>query len=578
MSRLREMTTASGALVATLVLVAGLALASGGDSYAVRLATLAGIQALLALGYQMVFGHAGALSLAQGALFGLGAYVAALVALSAGGAWSTLSLPAAMIAPALLAAIVGAVVLRLETHYFALATLALAQLIHLGAVNWESLTGGANGLSGIPSLSLAGVEIARGWPMLLLTWGLVALIAFDTAWRRAGLRGAAQDLARDHPLAAASIGLDVARLRYVEFVAGAALAGLAGGLQAHVVGVVSPDGADLAVMIGCLTAVVVGGRTRVSGAVIGAILLVHLPEWFRWLENRQLIAYGIATLMMVVLAPDGLASLIDRALRRVWQPRPVFAAPSHAPEAFPSATAVAPLLSAEHVTKSYGGVRAVDEVSLSLGAREALAVIGPNGSGKTTLLNLLTGIARPDSGSVTLDGAAIARADAAARAGLARGFQTTDLPPSLTTLDAVAVGAHARAIRRDDEAARAVAWRALRRLGLSDDAATLVGALPAGRRRLVEIARALATQPWLLALDEPAAGLSPAERAALADALARLVADGLGVIVVDHDLDFLARFCGRGLCLERGRVIAEASFADLRRDPAVRAAYVGDAP
>lgn len=575
MSRLREIATPSGTLVSVFVVVAGVALASGGDSYAIRLATLAGIQALLALGYQMVFGHAGALSLAQGALFGLGAYVAALVALSAGGgAWATLSLPAAMIAPALLAAIVGGVVLRLETHYFALATLALAQLIHLGAVNWESLSGGANGLSGIPTLSLIGTDVARGWPMLLVTWGLVALIAIDTAWRRAGLRGAMQDLARDHPLAASSIGIDVARLRYVEFVAGAGLAGLAGGLQAHVVGVVSPDGADIAVMIGCLTAVVVGGRTRVSGAVLGAILLVHLPEWFRWLENRQLIAYGLATLLMVVLAPEGLVSLIDRALKAIWPRRRAPAPRPGTQDAARRAKIGAPALQAWHLSKSYGGVRAVDDVSVRLAPRDTVAVIGPNGSGKTTLLNLLTAVARPDSGTVTLGGLSVERAsaDAVARAGLARSFQTADLPGALTTLDAVAVGAH----RQADEAARAIAWRALRRLGLDDDAATPVGQLPAGRRRLVEIARALATQPWLLALDEPAAGLSPAERAALADALRRLAADGLGIVVVEHDLDFLARFCARGICLDRGRVIAAAPFATLRRDPAVLAAYVGD--
>jgi len=450
----------------------------------------------------------------------------------------------------------------------------LAQLIHLGAVNWESVSGGANGLSGIPTLSLIGADVARGWPMLLVTWGLVVLIALDTAWRRAGLRGAAQDLARDHPLAASSIGLDVARLRYVEFVAGAALAGLAGGLQAHVVGVVSPDGADIAVMIGCLTAVVVGGRTRVSGAILGAILLVHLPEWFRWLENRQLIAYGLATLLMVVLAPEGLVSLIDRALRWIW-PRRRAPAPRPATQSAARRARIgAPAVQAWHLSKSYGGVRAVDDVSLRFAPRDTLAVIGPNGSGKTTLLNLLTAVARPDSGTVTLGGLSVERAsaDAVARAGLARSFQTADLPGALTILDAVAVGAH----RQPDEAARDVAWRALRRLGLDAVAATPVGALPAGQRRLVEIARALATQPWLLALDEPAAGLSPAERATLADALARLAADGLGIIVVEHDLDFLARFCARGICLDRGRVIAAAPFAALRRDPAVLAAYVGD--
>jgi ABC-type branched-subunit amino acid transport system ATPase component len=278
---------------------------------------------------------------------------------------------------------------------------------------------------------------------------------------------------------------------------------------------------------------------------------------------------------MVVLAPEGLASLIDRALKVVWPRRRALSVPPAAQAEASHQAKSGPALQASHLSKSYGGVHAVDDVSLHLGPREALAVIGPNGSGKTTLLNLLTGVARPDSGSITLGGLSVDRApaDAVARAGLARSFQTADLPAALTTLDAVAVGAHGR----PDDVARQIAWRAVRRLGLDADAATPVGALPAGRRRLVEIARALATQPWLLALDEPAAGLSPGERVALADALSRLVADGLGVVIVEHDLEFLARVCTRGVCLDRGRVIAEAPFTDLRRDPAVLAAYVGDA-
>ena len=233
-------------------------------------------------------------------------------------------------------------------------------------------------------------------------------------------------------------------------------------------GVVSPDGADIAVMIGCLTAVVVGGRTRVSGAILGAILLVHLPEWFRWLENRQLIAYGLATLLMVVLAPEGLAALIDRVRphRRAIVPPPL------PPAAAPAATVSGPTLRAKHLSKSYGGVRAVDDVSLTLGPRQALAVIGPNGSGKTTLLNLLTGIARPDSGTIALGGLPVGRAppDAVARAGLARSFQTADLPANAATLDAVAVGAHAWRRGRPR-----IAWR-LAAAGSRSRCGDLVGA------------------------------------------------------------------------------------------------------
>jgi branched-chain amino acid transport system permease protein len=562
-------------LVVAIAALVGLAVV--GDSYAVRLATLAGAQALLVLGYQLVFGHAGALSLAQGALFGLGAYVAALLSLHAPWA-AALTLPVAALAAMLVAALVGAVVLRLETHYFALATLAVAQLIHLAAVNLETLTGGANGLPGVPTASLAGISVGRGWPMLLLAWGLFAIAGWVVARVMTGLSGLALDLSREHPAAAQSVGIDVAALRFTAFVAGAGLAGLAGALHAHVVGVVSPDVADMPVMVGCLIATVVGGRRAAVGAALGAILLTHAPEWFRFLENRHLIAFGLLALAMVIVAPDGLADLLAALRRRLW-PQPDDASPVAvlAPPVSMHATRRVAALRVDRVGKAFGGVRALDDVSLVLAPGEAVGVIGPNGSGKTTLVNVMTGILPADEGRLSLGADPLRgrRAFAIARLGLARTFQQAELSAATTALEAVATASFAREPRPLRETARAEARHWLTRVGAGDDAARPCGALPAGRRRLVEVARALMTRPRFLILDEPGAGLSRPERVDLARRLRAVRADGTALLVVDHDIDFLAACVDRLICLDRGRVVADGPIDAVRRDPGVRQAYFG---
>jgi branched-chain amino acid transport system permease protein len=555
------------ALAAAGAALAWLALA--GDSYTIRLATLAGAQALLVLGYQLVFGHAGALSLAQGGLFGLGAYVAALLSLHA--PWgATLALPAAVLAAMLVAAIVGAAVLRLQTHYFALATLAVAQLIHLAAVNLEPLTGGANGLAGIPAM------VPRGWPMLLLVWGLFGVAGWAVARVLAGLTGPVLDLAREHPQAAQSLGIDVAALRFVAFVAGAGLAGLAGALHAQVVGVVSPDVADMPVMVGCLIATVIGGRRAVLGAALGAILLTHAPEWFRFLENRHLIAFGLLALAMVIAAPEGLAALLADVRRRLLSPDTEASAPDTQPP--PASRAVAPgALRLESVGKSFGGVRALDGVSFDVAPGEAVGVIGPNGSGKTTLVNVVTGLIAADTGTICLGRETLRdrAAFAIARLGVSRTFQQAQLPAATPADDAVAAAAWRRSPRPSLPAARGEASHWLAQLDAGSDAARPCGALPAGRRRLVEVARALMAGPHLLVLDEPGAGLSRSERARLAQHLRTVCAGGTTLLIIDHDIDFLAACTDRLICLDRGQVVADGPVEAVRRNPRVRLAWFG---
>jgi branched-chain amino acid transport system permease protein len=469
-----------------------------------RLATLVGIYALLGLGYQIVFGQLRSLNLAQGALFGVGAYGAALAAPHIG--------PAALLVAPLAAGIVAALaappILRLQSHYFALATLALASLVNLVALHAEDLTGGANGLVGF------GMDLPRGATLAIIVWLVLvaSVIAYAAIFN--GPMGEKARLLREAPLVAATLGIDGARWRFTAFVIGGAWAGLAGGFSAALTGVVSPEATGFSVMLLCLTAVVVGGPRHPLGAVLGAALAVLLPELFRGLQGSWLLAYAAATLAVVLWAPEGLAGLFAR---RRGVPLPTM--PS-----IGSSDSRDRRLVLERISKRFGGVEALTDVSFVVERGEIVGLIGPNGSGKTTLLNTISGLERVDSGTIALDGTAIERlpAHAIARLGIGRTFQTPI----------------------------------------------------EGETRGAGLARTLATGATFLLLDEPAAGMTDREREILAGQLRGLRRDH-GVILVDHDVDLLTRVCDRLVCLDGGRVIAIGAPAAVRADPQVRASFLG---
>ncbi|MBP2293572.1 branched-chain amino acid ABC transporter ATP-binding protein/permease [Azospirillum rugosum] len=540
--------------------------------YGLRVLTVAGVYALAAIGFQIVFGLGGALSLAHGAFFGVGAYATGILGSQLGWTFAA-TFPLSILAPFLLALLVGLPVLRLESHYFALATLGIAQVVLLLAVNSPGLTGGANGLPGVPGVLLFGWAVPRGLPLAAVVWGFVAA-GGALAWSLArGRWGRALTLVRDDPLAAGTLGLDVGRLRLGAFALSAVYAGAAGALSVHTQRVVSPEVLEFPVMVSVLAIAVVGGRGRVAGAVLGAVLLVHLPEWFRFLERSYLIVYGAALLATIVLAPEGLTGLLDR----LFPPRKRVLPVAKAPPAV--AIEGGPVLLVEGLRKSFGGVRAVDEVSLTLEAGTITGLIGPNGSGKTTVINLISGLERPDAGRILVAGRDLAgkRPDRIARAGIARTFQAVSLPEGATVLEAVAAARLER--DRGVAAAEAHALWALERLGAADLALRPCADLPAALRRRVELARALARQPAVLLLDEPAAGLTDAEKAELAGHLRAIAAAGTALLVVEHDMGFLLPLAGHVLCLDQGRTLYDGPPAGVRSDAAVVAAYLGeDAP
>ncbi len=474
--------------------------------FGIHVATLVGIYALMGVGYQLVFGQLGALNLAQGALFGIGAYTVALTAPSIG----VLSFPLAVIVAGVIAALAAWPTLRLQSHSFALATLALATLANIVAVNAEGLTGGANGLVGFAA------GLPRGRTLLIVVWVCLIAAIVAQAWLFSGRWGEGARLLREAPLAAATLGIDAGRWRLVAFAAGGALAGGAGASTAALSGVVSPEVTGFSVMVLCLTSVVLGGSRHPMGAVLGAALAVCLPELLRGFQSAWLLAYAVATLLVVLWAPEGIAALIDR-----WRgAKPVVPARVTTPDRLPAATG-ARRLALDGVTKRFGGVEALAGVSLALERGEIVGLIGPNGSGKTTLLNVISGIDPADSGVIALDGPSIEKwpPHAIARAGIARTFQN--------------------------------------------------------QAQSVDLARAVATGAAFLLLDEPAAGMSERDRAALEAMLRRLRDSGRGVLIVDHDIELLSRVCDRLVCLDRGRVIAEGKPAEVRAHPDVRASFLG---
>ena len=579
-------------LAAALVAIAAYGVFVGG-AYDLRFLTLVCCYAIMVIGFQFIFGHVGAVSLAQSTFFGLGGYVTGLTSV-AYGLDTAVMLPISIGAAVLLASLIAIPVLKLEDHYFSLATLGVGLVVQLVAIQWDSLTGGLNGLSGIPPMSFAGFPVEGRFNVFVFVWFWLVLAAFLSVRVLNSLYGLSFNLVRESPHAASSLGIDVGRVRFAAFVLSAAYGGAAGALMAQVLRVVSPENLDLSVMATCLIMTVVGGSTRTLGAVVGALLIVFLRERFRIAPNYSLILYTSATLIVLIAAPYGIVGSVERLWnrRRAHDASPVVPlAPAPAVEIAPAAHAGEVLLRVEGVSKTFGGVQALSGVDLEVREGEIVGLIGPNGSGKTTLVNVISGLYASDAGALAFAGQPITElpAHTIAALGVARTFQHIDLVDDLSVIDNVAIGCYRnerasltsavlslggdrRLVRARERAATCASL-----LGVAHVSQVRCGELPYGTRRRVEVARALAANPRLLLLDEPAAGLNEIEQADLSQRIKAIVASGVTVLVIEHNLFFLGALATRLVCLDRGRVIAAGSPEHVRADPQVIEAYLGAA-
>jgi len=608
-------------VTSVVALIALLAVPYGVSRYGIHIVNLVLIFVMLSIGLSIVLGYAGQINLAQAAFFGMGAYATAVLTVKVGlGYWA--AFPLSIVAAGLLGLLVSLPSLRVQSHYLGIVTLGLAISFSAVLVN-ASFTGQAVGLPGLPGPTLPGVDLNDEYNyyyLLLAAAGVLFGLAVLMMRTALGRRFQAM---RDDSLAAAHMGVEVPTYRMLSFVIAACYAGVAGALYAGLIRYVSPDTFSLAIMFLLLAMVIVGGRDNLFGAALGATVLLIVREQFEDLQKYQQVAYGLLIVGMVVVAPEGLAGLLKALSRRVRQAVPgARVTPAEADAALREgevsglgvdggpAAATAPLavemngrehappagavpaLEINDVSKRFKGLQALDSVSLSVAPGAIHGIVGPNGSGKTTLFNIATGVYGPTSGEIRAVGERVSGRGAyrVCRLGVARTFQALRLFGSLTVRENVMVALdRARpsamwryllapwTLRAWERDLRSGADELLARLSLSRVADFQATNLPYGQQRLVEIARALATRPQVLLLDEPAAGLSSAEMDDLRHLVTRIRDSGITVVLIEHNMGLVMSLCDRVTVLASGRVLAEGAPEDVTRDPSVIETYLGDA-
>ena len=552
-----------------------------------------GLYAIVALGLVLLTGVGGLTSFGQAAFVGLGAYTAAYLT-TVHGVSPWLTLPAGLLATALIALSIGIVTLRLSGHFLPLGTIAWGISLYYLFGNLEAL-GGHTGISGIPSLQVLDLEIKSGRAFFYLIWVVLLGLVLATRNLLDSREGRAIRALRGGSLMAEAMGVNTPRAKIVIFTIAALYASVSGWLYAHLQRFVNPTPFSLTQGIEYLFMGVVGGIAHVWGAIIGAGLITILKQWLQdWLPklfgqsgNFEVIVFGLLMIFVLHRARDGVWPIITRW----WPQRPTQA--RGGVEAAPLVRRPLPkpgslLLEIKDATKRFGGLVANEKVSFSVMAGEVMALIGPNGAGKSTMFNGISGVDPLTSGTVTFRGQRVESLPARdiARLGMSRTFQHVRLLAGMSVIENVAIGAHLRgqkgfiaaACRTDrEEEARLLheAASQIERCGLAEQMYEAAGSLPLGKQRIVEIARALAADPCLLLLDEPAAGLRYLEKQALADLLRRLRDEGIGILLVEHDMDFVMGLADRVLVMEFGRKLAAGLPEEIQRNPAVVEAYLG---
>nr|WP_297382971.1 branched-chain amino acid ABC transporter ATP-binding protein/permease [uncultured Roseateles sp.] len=555
-----------------------------------------GMFALVALGLVLLTGVGGLTSFGQAAFVGVGAYTTALLSARYGlSPW--LGLAAGLAITLAIALVLALITLRMSGHYLPLATIAWALSLNFSIANMESL-GKYDGLLGVPAIELFGISLADGRAIYYLIWlfAIVGAIAvrnlLDSRPGRAirALGGAT--------VMAEAMGVSTFRYKVVIFLIAALLASVSGWLFAHVQRTVNPSPFGLKMGIEYLFMAVVGGVSSVWGAFVGAGVFKIIEDQLKELlpallgsnGNFEIIVLGIVLVLMLKYAPKGLWPSLQGLLSRWWpaarRERDWEGATVLASRPKPPAGSV--LLRVDRLRKQFGGLVAVNDVSFELRAGEIMGLIGPNGAGKSTTFNLVSGVLPATSGELRFAGESITGLPARqiARRGLSRTFQHVKMIADMTVLENVALGGYlrshsgtAKAMLRLDRAEErrlfAEAESQLRRIGMQDHLHELAGNLALGPQRLMEIARALCADPSLLLLDEPAAGLRHKEKQALAAVLRQLRAEGMSILLVEHDMDFVMGLTDRIVVMEFGTKLIEGTPAEVQASPEVRAAYLG---
>ena len=576
--------------LALAAVLAAVPLASDNE-YELRLFMLFLIYAIIAVGLNVLIGLAGLVSLGQAGLFALGSYTGAITATRLGFDMVGAGLTAAIVA-GLFGVLLAYPTVRVRGVYLAVVTIAFGLIVENVAIEWQSLTGGTTGITSIPAPNVFGLRLSGYAYYGVLAVSLLLLVAAAHNLKGSrygrGLLAVAQS-----ETAARALGLDPTALRTLAFVIAAVTAGVAGTYYAFLNSYISPDIFTFTDSIRFLLMVILGGAASTFGPVIGAYILTYLPEYLQEFAVWQKFAYGALLLIVMFALPRGIMGSLGALWSRL-RPAPRVIAAADGIDARTTLAREAGEQRAELVARDltvrFGGLTALSEASLRVKPGEVHALIGPNGAGKSTFINTISGFYRPTAGAFELDGIQLTgmASHEIARAGLARTFQNTELFGEMSVLENVMVGGQQRlrygvlasilrtpAMRREEAHCGQAAIGLLAFVGLEDYAYEEARFLPFGLQRRLEIARALAANPRLLLLDEPAAGLTTQEIDDL-EAMIRRIADlGISVLLIEHHVELIMAVADTVTVLDYGQVIASDTPAAVQADPRVIEAYFG---
>lgn len=553
------------------------------------------ILVIVALGVYVLL-NAGIFAVPQVGLMAVGAYTAAVLSTR----YDTnfyLTTAAGMLAAGFVGLVLGGVLMRLDGIYLAIATIGFSEIVRVTIRNLD-WTGGPQGL--------VGVERATNDVHILATLAIAIVILYRLTRTRFGL---AIEAIREDPLAASHQGINVHRYRLLLFGMTGLLCGIGGALHAHFTGFVEPSVYGFDTLITLLAATILGGMMSPLGPLVGGAIVFGVPEVLSVFGEYRRLFNGAVIVLVIAFAPDGVVGLVRQGWRR-WGPKGKRAEPdarqsagSAPPPGSPPAPAApaapvpvlpgdTPVLTLTSLCMSFGGIRALHEVTLDLRQGEMLGLIGPNGSGKTTLINVLSGVYVPQAGGIAFQGSSLngarGRPERVASAGISRTFQGIRLIKGRTVKENIRLGAYLQqrsglvpsllslpGFRREGHKIDQEVARLIDELEIGDLADREVGALPYGPQRKVEIARALIANPQVLLVDEPTAGMAPNERHDIFRLLSQVRSKGITVVVVEHDVDAIVGHCDRVAVLNFGQVIAVGKPTDVMREEAVINAYIG---